>query len=810
MGLFSFSKKQTEKTPSPQTAAETIPYLNVYKYGIIETVEGEFSKSYKLPSVNFKSADDKRQWDIAEEWGKFLSSFDDKTTIEVTLINKTIDMNRFQEEVFIPMKPDGLNEYREEYNQMLAQKMTSAKNNLETLKILTVSVKAETVAKAIDKFNNIEHIITEHIPTITTKDVEPIDTIERLELLNYIYNQDSNIPLYQKRKRTVDGEVEEVESFTFETLAREGISTKNLIAPGGFAFTGKHIQVGENYAKTYFVANYPNWASGKILTDFADISTNAMISVLFKPYSRDDAIKIIKRQNNNIAAQLAKTQKDAAKSGIDAALISPDKAKDKEEVDIILDEITKGDGVLFDVSMNMTIFANNPEDLSRFHDEIKSIANGLQLTIRPYSLQAQQEASFNTCLPLAHDWISSLNKDNSRYMTTASVSTFVPFDVQDVNVEDGMYYGLHGTTRTMILYNRTADINSNGCILGMPGAGKSFTAKREMINILLNTDDDILIIDPEREYEPLVKAFGGAQIKIAPGTNNYINPFDLNLENKDSDTGKNPVNIKNELITSLLEIMIGGKFGLSPIQTSIIDRVNQEIFVPFMHKLTAEGKTVDRENNPTLKDFLELLQEQPEPEAAEMALSLDKYVYGFSDIFAKKTTVSSDNRFVVYDIRDIGDMKEVGSHICLDNIWSRMIENKAKGKRTWFYIDEFHLLMKNPSSAKYIAEIWKRARKFYGVPMAITQNVQDMLANDDALTVINNCSFVCLLGQAPINRNQLTDMYNISPTEKKYISTAKAGMGLLKIQDYLIPMVDEFPKNTKLYKIMSTKPGEEV
>ena len=809
MSLFNSSNKKIEKTPSPQTAAETIPYLCVYaENGIIENVEGEFSKSYKLPSVNFKSGSEDKQWGICEEWGQFLGAFDNDTTIEISLINKTIDMSKFQEEVFLKMKPDGLNEYREEYNQMLAQKMTSAKNNLETLKILTVSVKAETVADAIDKFANIEHIITEKITSITTIDAEPMDTIERLELLNYIYNQDSSTPLYQKRKLTIKGELKEVESFSLENIAKMGVSTKEIIAPGGFEFTGKHIQIGENYAKTYFVANYPNWIKGTVLTDFANISTNAIISVIFKPFDRDTAIKILKRQNNNITAQLAKTQKDAAKSGIDASLISPDKAADKQEVDTILDEITKDNSVLFDVSMNMTIFANSPEQLKIHERELKSIANKNLLTIRPYTLMAQQEASFNSCLPLGHDWISSLNKDNSRYMPTSSVSSFVPFDVQDVKVEDGMYYGLHGTTRTLILYNRTSELNANGCILGMPGSGKSFTAKREMINVILNTDDDILIIDPEREYEPLVKAFNGAQIKIAPGTNNYINPFDINLENKDDETGKNPITIKNELITAILEIMIGGKFGLSPIQQSIIDRVNREIYVPFQQKLTIENKTKDYDANPTLKDFYNILSDQPEPEAIEMTLALDKYVNGFSDTFAHKTTVSPDNRFVVYDIKDIGDLKEVGVHICLDNIWMKLIENKAKGKRTWIYIDEFHLLMNNPTSAKYVAEIWKRARKWAGAPCAITQNVQDMLANEDAMTVINNCSFICLLGQAPINKNQLSDMYDISPAEAKYISTAKPGMGLLKIQDYLIPMVDEFPKNTKLYKIMSTKPNE--
>ena len=393
-------------------------------------------------------------------------------------------------------------------------------------------------------------------------------------------------------------------------------------------------------------------------------------------------------------------------------------------------------------------------------------------------------------------------------MTSNTVASIVPFDTKEVRQKKGMYYGLNASSRNMILYDRTTDINPCGCILGMPGSGKSFSAKREMVNILLNTDDEVYVIDPEGiDYSPMAEALGGSVIKMAAGSNIYLNPFDLNLENAD-DNG-DPVKVKIDFIQTICEIAIGGRYGLSPREKSVIDRCAQAIYVDYIQYLKDNKKTIDIKKSPTMLDFYNELVMQPQAEAQNIALSLEQYVKGSLDIFSHHTNVEIDNRFTVYNIRDIGSgLKELGLQICLDHIWNKMISNFEKGKRTWFYIDEFYLMMQKPTSAAYISQIWKRARKWNGIPTAITQNVEDMLKSEEARTIINNSSFIMLLQQSPMNKAQLSALLNISLEEQKYISSGKAGMGLIRIKEDIIPMDDKFPKNTMLYKIMTTKPSE--
>ena len=449
----------------------------------------------------------------------------------------------------------------------------------------------------------------------------------------------------------------------------------------------------------------------------------------------------------------------------------------------------------------ITLFASSKEELENYEKQLKAIQTKHMVTVK--QLYLQQEAGFNTALPLGNNQL-----EIQRLMSSDSVSVITPFDMKNIKQKTGMYYGINATTRDMILYDRTTDLNPNGAILGMPGAGKSFTAKREIINVLLNTNDEVYVIDPEGiDYTPLADALGGSAIKIANGSNVYINPFDLNTENAGTDG--NPVKVKTDFITTICEIAIGGRYGLSPNEKSIIDRCVESIYDDYIQYLKNTGKTIDIDHAPTMVDFWNQLNVYPEREAAQLALSLERYVNGSLDIFSKHTNVEINNRFTVYNIKDIGDgLKELGLQICLDNIWNKMIENRAKGKRTWIYIDEFYLLMQKPSSASYIAQIWKRARKWNGVPTAITQNIEDLLKSEDARTILNNCSFMILLGQSPMNQIELSKMFNISKDEQKYISAAKPGMGLIRIKDDIIPMDDSFPKDTKLYKIMTTKPDE--
>jgi len=797
---MSSRKKKQKIQHIPQTLQDSIPYVRVAEEnGVFEIKPGEYSKSYYFPEINFRTLNNDSQLKIAQAYSTFISAFPQGTTVEITIYNKNVDIMKFQDDIMLKMKNDGLDVYRDEYNNMLLDKLSGAKNNLETIKLLTVGIKANDMQEAFDKFSQIDGIVSENMALVTKRESCALTTIERLDLLNTIYNHDAAISLRQKKN--IQGV--EVESFSLENCRAQGITTKDVIAPSGMLVKNRDMEVGSSFTRSYYISNYPSWIKATLLTELASLPANMLVSVYFDAIPQDEAIKMIKRQGTNISANLLEIQKKAAKSGFDPSLVSPDLQVAKEESSELMDEMTKDNGMLFTGNIVITIFASSLDELQRLEELLKAIAIKSLVFLKP--LNFQQEEGFNSSLPLANNQLKI-----QRLMTNNTISSINPFSVREVHQKTGMYYGLNASSRNMILYDRTTDVNPNGCILGMPGAGKSFSAKREMLNILLNTDDEVYVIDPEGvDYVPLANALGGSEIKLATGSKVYLNPFDLNIENTD-DNG-DPVKVKTDFIETICEIAIGGKYGLSPYEKSIIDRCVVDIYEPYMEHLKKTKKTIDTEKAPTMQEFYDALMAYRLPEAQNIAISLERFVKGSLDIFAHPTNVEIDNRFTVYNIKEIGTgLKELGLQICLDNIWNKMIMNKAKGKRTWFYVDEFYLMMRSPTSASYIAEIWKRARKWNGIPTAITQNVEDMLKSEEARTIINNSTFIMLLGQTPINRQQLSEMLDISKEEQKYISTAKPGMGLLRILGDTVPMDDAFPKNTELYRLMTTKPTETV
>ena len=794
------SKKKQKVQHIPQTLQDSIPYVRVAEEnGVFEIKPGEYSKSYYFPEINFRTLNNDSQLKIAQAYSTFISAFPQGTTVEITIYNKNVDIMKFQDDIMLKMKSDGLDVYRDEYNNMLLDKLSGAKNNLETIKLLTVGIKANDMQEAFDKFSQIDGIVSENMALVTKRESRALTTIERLDLLNTIYNHDAAISLRQKKN--IQGV--EVEAFSLENCRAQGITTKDVIAPSGMLVKNRDMEVGSSFTRSYYISNYPSWIKSTLLTELASLPANMLVSVYFDAIPQDEAIKMIKRQGTNISANLLEIQKKAAKSGFDPSLVSPDLQVAKEESSELMDEMTKDNGMLFTGNIVITIFASSLDELQRLEELLKAIAIKSLVFLKP--LNFQQEEGFNSSLPLANNQLKI-----QRLMTNNTISSINPFSVREVHQKTGMYYGLNAASRNMILYDRTTDVNPNGCILGMPGAGKSFSAKREMLNILLNTDDEVYVIDPEGvDYVPLANALGGSEIKLATGSKVYLNPFDLNIENTD-DNG-DPVKVKTDFIETICEIAIGGKYGLSPYEKSIIDRCVVDIYEPYMEHLKKTKKTIDTEKAPTMQEFYDALMAYRLTEAQNIAISLERFVKGSLDIFAHPTNVEIDNRFTVYNIKEIGTgLKELGLQICLDNIWNKMIMNKAKGKRTWFYVDEFYLMMRSPTSASYIAEIWKRARKWNGIPTAITQNVEDMLKSEEARTIINNSTFIMLLGQTPINRQQLSEMLDISKEEQKYISTAKPGMGLLRILGDTVPMDDAFPKTTELYRLMTTKPTETV
>lgn len=797
MGRNKKKNKSSQKITIPQTVADSIPYRAVYANGLIEIRENYYSRSYKIPAINFKIESDERQMQIARSWAEFIGSFSSSDTVELTAYNETVNMDEFQKNIMIPMADDNLNEYRMEYNNMLISKMAVAKNNLTTHKILTISFPADDIIEAVDKTAQYDLAVTSAFVDIAKCDIQAMSIEERLEMLNSIYNQEDHEPLYREREMNGKKQI----AFSLENCAAQGITTKDVIAPSILSFNKKNIEVGNTLARSYCIANYPNWLRSTIFTDFNALPVNLLVSFYYNVMDPTEAIKMTKRQGTNISSSLLEKQQKASQRGYDASLISPDLQDAKVESAELMSDITKNDEKLFTINAIITVFAQDEAALTKFEGYIKQTASKNLVTLR--HLIANQEFGFNSSLPLGNNFM-----DEQRLATTNTVSAIIPFDVKDINDPNGIYYGINAESKNIILYDKTSDINPNSAIFGIPGSGKSFSAKEEIINVLMTRpDDEVYVIDPEGEYVELAKAFGGECIKIANGSSIHINPLDLNLENADKESSA--IKSKMDFIATICEIAIGGAYGLSANAQSIIDRCSDIMYRDYLEYLKLNNKKMDIAHAPTMHDLYRILREQPEAEAKSIYLGLERFVTGSVDLFSHHTNVNIKNRFTVYDIVDIGDgLKELGLQICLDNIWNKMIENKAKGIRTWIYLDEFHLLLSTPTSADYTEQLWRRSRKWAGCVVCMTQQLEDMLKSAQGRSIINNCSFIQFLAQSPMVQEQLMKLYGITQNERKYIASNKSGMGLLKIGTDFIPKIDEFPKNTKIYKLITSKPNE--
>ena len=798
------SSKKTNKKKLigkiPKSVQDSIPYQRVYKNGIIEIDDGVFSKSYLLNDVNFSIATQEEQENIFCRYGDLLNTFGAEVGIEITINNRNIDQELFCENTMLKPQHDELNYLREEYNQMLMDKMAEGRNNLKKEKYLTLTIHAEGIEEAVSVFSRLDGEVSTALKKITGMETVPMTTIERLNILYDIYNLGNENAFL--RKAYIDSK--EAYSFNFDHMVELGLTTKDVIGPEGMHFDTNYFMIGDKYARTLYLDNLPTYLSTEILSDITNTPSNMLLSVHFESLRQDKSIELVRNQLVNINSNVMEAQKRAVRNGYGAELISPTLINAQNDASRLMQDMTKRNQKLFLVTVVVTIFADTKEELEKTTEDTQTTVSKHLCQLK--KLFYQQEAAFTSSLPIGKNKI-----EVKRLLTTESAAVFIPFSAQELTVPGGMYYGLNAVSKNMILYNRLNSRNYNGVILGTPGSGKSFAAKREIVNVLLNTNDDVFILDPEREYEPLAYLLGGEVVKIAAGSHTYINPLDMDLHYGESDDGGNdPVTLKSDFIISLCETIIGGRYGLSPIERSVIDRCVKMIYRPYLEYMAGvRDRSIDFEKMPTLIDFYNLLMAQPEPEAQQIALSLELYCTGSLDNFAHKTNVNTHSRFVIYDIKEIGSgMKEMGLQVCLDAIWNKIIQNKIAGKRTWFYLDEFYLLTQTDSSAKFLQQIWKRARKWGGIPTGITQNVEDLLASKEARTIISNSDFVMMLNQAPLDRVELAKMLNISPTQVSYITNSDPGQGLIYTGKTIVPFIDKFPTDTKLYRVMTTKPDE--
>lgn len=770
---FSFLDIFRKKTV-PATAQQTIPYQELFSDGICKLENGRYSKTIQFYDINYQLAQNEDKTLIFENYCDFLNYFDSSIQFQLSFLNQSIDISEYQKSIEIPEQQDDFNNIRKEYVAMLKNQLSKGNNGLIKTKYITFSIEAETLKAAKPRLERIEADILSNFKVLGVK-AQPLNGKERLHVLHSLFHA-------QDEQKFI---------FHWKDIVETGMTTKDFIAPDSFNFQYKNkFQIGKNYGTVSFLHITASELTDRMLADFLDLDSNIVVSIHIQSVDQAVAIKRIKRKLSDINKMKLEEQKKAVISGYDMDILSPDIVTYGEQAQSLLEDLQNRNERMFLVTVLVMSTAETKQKLSTDLLQAQGIAQKYNCSLRP--LDYQQEQALMSSLPLAQNQI-----EIQRVLTTSSTAIFVPFTTQELFQEgEALYYGLNALSNNLIMADRKRLKNPNGLILGTPGSGKSFSAKREITNAFLLTNDDIAIVDPESEYFPLVSRLGGQVVKISPSSNHYINPMDINLNYSEDD---NPLSLKSDFILSLCELIVGGKEGLQPVEKTIIDRCVRMIYQNYMIEPI-------QSNMPILGDLYNSMREQKEPEAQHLATALEIYVNGSLNIFNHRTNVDIRNRLVCYDIKELGkQLKKIGMLVVQDQVWGRVTENRALHKSTRFYIDEMHLLLKEEQTSAYTVEIWKRFRKWGGIPTGLTQNVKDLLASREIANIFENSDFIYMLNQAQGDRQILAKQLNISPHQLSYVTNTNAGEGLIFYGNVIIPFVDHFPKDTELYSIMTTK-----
>ena len=758
------------------TAQQTIPYLAMYPDGICKITEKKYSKSIAYDDINYQlaQADDKTA--IFENWCDFLNYFDATVSVQLSFINRGTRSGGAEEVIAIPAQNDAFNSIRTEYADMLKHQLAKGNNGFVKSKYITFSVEADNLNAAKARLARIETDILNNFKVLGAA-ARPMTGYERLEALHSVFHPEG-----------------EPFRFSWDWLTPSGLTTKDFIAPSSFRFgEGRYFRMGRKIGAVSFLEILAPELNDRMLADILDLETGIIVNLHIKSIDQTEAIKTIKRKITDLDKMKIEEQKKAVRSGYDMDIIPSDLAMFGGEAKNLLQDLQSRNERMFLLTFLVVNMADTKRKLENDIFAAAGIAQKYNCALT--RLDYQQEAGLLSSVPIGENLIPI-----QRGLTTSSTAIFIPFITQELFQRGAaLYYGLNALSSNMILCDRKRLKNPNGLILGTPGSGKSFAAKREITNAFLITDDDIIICDPEAEYYPLVRRLHGQVIRISPTSTQYVNPMDINLNYSEDD---NPLALKSDFLLSLCELVIGGKEGLMPVEKTVIDRSVRNVYRPFL-------AAPDPAKMPILGDLYDELLRQPEPEAARVAAALELYVSGSLNVFNHRTNVELSNRLVCFDIKQLGkQLKKLGMLIVQDQVWNRVTINRAEKKSTRYYMDEFHLLLKEEQTAAYSVEIWKRFRKWGGIPTAITQNVKDLLSSREVENIFENSDFVLMLNQAQGDREILARQLNISPQQMKYVTHTEAGEGLIFYGNVVLPFLDRFPQNTELYRVMTTRPEE--
>ena len=758
----------------PRDAVQTIPYRELFPDGLMQVNDKLFTKTLRFSDINYELAQPEDKEQTFDGLCDFYNALDSSMWAQMSFLNLRANLIDYRKSVTVPGQGDGCDDVRRELETILQAQLAKGNNGLIKRKYFTFGIEADSGQAARPRVERIEADLRNHLKNMGVRS-EPLSGYDRLEVLHGIFHPDGREKL----------------RFNWDAVVNTGLSTKPFIAPSSFDFRGgRTFKIGGMWGAASFLQIGASQLNDRVLSDFLNLDCSQIVTIHIKAVNQQEAIKTIKRKLTDIEKTKIEEQKKAVRSGYDMDVLPPDLITYAGEAQTLLNSLQSRDERMFLATVLIVNLAPTRGQLENDVFQAASVAQKHNCALK--RLDWQQEQGLMSSLPLGLNQI-----EIQRGLTTSSLAIFVPFTTEELFMDgEALYYGINALSSNLIMADRKRLKNPNGLFLGVPGSGKSFSAKREIANAFLTTKDDIIITDPEAEYAPLVNRLGGQVVQLSPVSTQYVNPMDINPDYSDEE---NPLTLKSDFILSLCELIVASKDGLQPVEKTIIDRCTRLVYRDYL----ADPRP---EKMPVLGDLYDLLLKQEETEAKRLATALEIYVSGSLNVFNHQTNVDLTNRLVCYDIKQLGKgLKKIAMLVLQDQVWNRVTVNRAAHRTTWFYCDEFHLLLKDEQTAAYSVEIWKRFRKWGGIPSALTQNVKDLLSSREIENIFENSDFIYMLSQAAGDRQILARQLGISPTQLSYVTHSNAGEGLLFYGNTIIPFVDHFPKDTELYRIMTTK-----
>ena len=766
-------KQDKEHLSVPKSVQDTIPIRRIWPDGLFQ-FGGKFSKTIRFSDINYAIASKEDKTSMFLGYSELLNALDTGSTTKITINNKRLNRRNFEREILIPPQEDHLDGGRSEYNAMLLDKVTDSSNSIVQERYVTVSAHKKTPEEARTFFERVMNDVTTRLNHLDSH-CEELDAVERLRVLHDFYR------VGEEARFHID----------LRECMKTGRSFKDAICPDSIEFRKDHFILGDKYGRAMFLKEYASYIKDSMINELTSLNRTMMLSIDVIPVPTDEAVREMQNRLLGVETNVTNWQRRQNSNNNFSAVVPYDLEQQRKETREMLDDLTTRDQRMMFAVVTLVHLADSKEELDSDTETLQSIARKhlCQLT----TLNWQQDAGLVTALPMGLRRIDAL-----RTLTTEALAVLMPFKAQEIRDRGGIYYGQNVISKNLIIADRKQHLNGNGFVLGVSGSGKSFTAKREITALALSTQDDILIIDPESEYRPLVEGLGGEVVEISATSSNHINAMDME---QGYGEGENPVVLKSEFLLSLCEQSVGaGK--LSAKEKSIIDRCTAQCY----HDYVRDGC---RGQAPTLQDFHAELLRQPEAEARDVALALELFTEGSLNTFAKPTNVDMSSRIACYDIRKLGkQLLSMGMLVILDSFLNRITRNRRLGRNTWIYIDEIYLLFQHEYSANFLFTLWKRVRKYGACCTGLTQNVDDLLQSHTARTMLANSEFLVMLNQASTDRLELARLLNISDNQLSYITNVDFGRGLIKCGSAIVPFMDNFPRHTQLYKLMTTKPSD--